>query len=164
MILSQWIIIDHHTLLMLWPRRLLKEFTYASKDMLLWNLAAYVSAYTRILMDIWAVREWSIIADPSVSWGHMGDVVLLAVCTAVSMQCHMKKWQMFTKTCKVKSIPYVATGLPANVFLTVWGMWKFYHCASEKCTIQIFEALLGISYWAAGFTDSLIRSDLILQR
>lgn len=45
---------------------------------------------------------------------------------------------------KVKSIPYVATGPLANVFLTVWGMWKFYHCASEECTIWISEALMGI--------------------
>lgn len=80
-----------------------------------------------------------------------------AVCAAVSMHCRMKQWRMFTKSCKVKSIPYVATGLPANVFLTVWGMWKFYHCASEKCTIQICEALLGM----LSCVVSLIRPDLI---
>jgi len=67
MIFGQWIIIDHHTLPLLRPKRLLQESTYASQDMLLWNLAANVSTYTRILMDIWTAEK-----HPSVSWGHGG--------------------------------------------------------------------------------------------
>lgn len=119
MIFGQWIIIDHHTLPMLRPKRLLQESTYASQDMLLWNLAANVSTYTRILMDIWAVRE--------------------------TTQCFVRSWGMqqlciefvtwrFTKSWKMKLIPNVTTGLPANVFLTVRDegvlslcQWKMYN-------------------------------------
>lgn len=42
------------------------------------------------LDDILSVRELYIIAEPSFLWGHIGNVVLLAVCTAVSVHCHMK--------------------------------------------------------------------------
>ncbi len=160
--LGQWIIIDHRTL----PCSSQKDFC---KNLLMQvRICSYETwqhMWARTHKSGWYIKCQRIICYcrpqffvGSYRWCCSAGCPYCSFCAS----SHEVMTNVYKALKKVKSIPYVATGPLANVFLTVWGMWKFYHCASEECTIWISEALMGISYWAAvfGFV-SLIDSDLI---